>query len=375
MSLRLRPRALALLSSVLIIATISQPAFAASCTWQQIKTPNPGDAVNELNSVTSFYVGNVWAVGDSSSLETGMFEDVIEHWNGMAWTTLVTGTAPLTQLLSVAGQNKNNVWTAGYTTSTSDPNTASPIALHFDGTSWKTTSPVFMSGWFPGRFNVITGVSLNSAWAVGFRNTMYGPQQLIEHYNGTKWIDFNFQVQQNAQSDLFAIAALSSKNIFALGSWAANGQSGTMIEHYDGTNWTTSLMSNECLSTMTALQPSYIFAAGACGGSTAIEFFNGTNWSPQPGPSVDPSTIVSGISARSLTGVLAVGRIPATRQGFAMFFDGNAWTQILVPNPNRDTRILNATAQVPHLTEFWTVGTAIPKTGMSRAISVKPNCT
>ena len=149
-----------------------------------------------------------------------------------------------------------------------------------------------------------------------------------------------------------------------------------MIEHYDGTNWTTSFESNNaCLSTMTALEPIYVFAAGACGGATAVEFFDGTNWTSQPGPSTDPSTVISGISARSLTGVLAVGRIPATGQGFAMFFDGNAWTRIPVPNPNKDVRILNATAQVPHLTEFWTVGTAIPKFGMSRALSVKPACT
>ena len=193
----------------------------------------------------------------------------------MAWTALIAGSAPLTQLLSVGGQNKDNVWTGGYATTTNDPNTASPIALHFDGTQWKTTSPVVMNGWLPARFNAVTGVSSNAAWAVGFRNTQYGPQQLIEHWNGTKWIDYTIQVQQNAQSDLFAIAALSSKNVFALGSWSQNGQSGTMIEHYDGTSWTTSLTSSECLSTMTALQPSYVFAVGACGGSTAIEFFDG----------------------------------------------------------------------------------------------------
>src|SRR5215467_1554752 len=136
MLFRLRPRALALMSSILITALISQPALAASCTWQQLKTPNPGDGVNELNSAISFYVGNVWAVGESSSIETGMYEDVIEHWDGKAWATLVTGTAPLTQLLSVSGQNKLNVWTAGYATATSDLNTAAPIALHFDGTQW-----------------------------------------------------------------------------------------------------------------------------------------------------------------------------------------------------------------------------------------------
>jgi len=232
-----------------------------------------------------------------------------------------------------------------------------------------------MNGWSPARFNAIAGIGSNNAWAVGFRNTTSGPQQLIEHWNGTKWVDFTIQVQQNAQSDLFAVAALSSKNIFALGSWAANGQSGTMIEHFDGTTWSTSFESGECLSALTALQPSYIFAAGACGGSTAIEFFNGTNWSSQPGPSVDPSTVISGISARSLTGVFAVGRIPATGQGFSMFYDGTTWTQTPVPNPNQDMRILNATAQVPHLTEFWTVGTAVPRFGMSRTLSVKPDCT
>ncbi|HYK54611.1 MAG TPA: hypothetical protein VEV38_13910 [Candidatus Eremiobacteraceae bacterium] len=374
MSFRSRSSALAV-AIIFILSTIAQPAFAASCTWQQIKTPNLGDGVNELNSVIAFYVGNVWAVGDSSSVESGTYEDVIDHWDGMAWTSLAAGSAPLTQLLSVSGQNKNNVWTGGYATTTNDANTASPIALHFDGTQWKTTSPVVMSDWIPARFNAIAGVGSAGAWAVGSRNTQYGPQQLIEHWNGSKWVDYSIQIQQNAQSDLYAIAALSSKNIFALGSFSQNGQSGTMIEHYDGTAWTTSLESSDCLTTMTALQPSYVFAVGACGGSTAIDFFDGTKWSSQQGPSVDPSTIISGISARSLTGVLAVGQIPATRQGFAMFFDGNAWTNIAVPNPNKDTRILNATAQVPRLTEFWTVGTAIPKFGAWRAISVKPNCT
>src|SRR5215471_479884 len=125
MSFRSRTRALAV-AIIFITTTIAQPAFAASCTWQQIKTPNLGDGVNELNSVIAFYVGNVWAVGDSSSVESGTYEDVILNWNGRAWTSLVAGSAPLTQLLSVSGQNKNNVWTAGYATSTSDPNTAAP---------------------------------------------------------------------------------------------------------------------------------------------------------------------------------------------------------------------------------------------------------
>jgi hypothetical protein len=374
MSSALRAHTLAVLSSLLIATTVAQPAFAGSCTWSQLKTPNPGDGVNELNSVLAFYVGNVWAVGDSSSASTGTYEDVINHWGGSSWTTQIVGTAPLTQLLSVGGNDNKNVWTAGFATSTTDPSSAAPIALHFNGTSWSTTSPVFMSDWFPGRFNAITGIGGKDAWAVGFRNTMYGPQQLIEHWKGTKWVDFNIPVQPNAQSDLIAIAALSGTNVFALGNWSSNGQSGTMIEHYDGSTWTTSFESSACLSTMTALPPSYVFAAGACGGSTAIEFFDGANWSSQPGPAVDPSTIVSGISARSLTGVFAVGQIPATGQGFAMFFDGNAWTQINVPNPNQDVRILSATAQVPRLTEFWTVGTVIPQFGMTRTLSVKPNC-
>lgn len=375
MPFRSHPRVLAIFSSLLIATTLAQPALASSCTWSQLKTPNPGDGVNELNSVLAFYVGNVWAVGDSSSASTGMFEDVIDHWSGSSWTTQTMGMAPLTQLLSVSGQNKNNVWTAGYATTTSDQSTAFPIALHFDGTSWASTSPVIMSGWIPARFNAVAGIGASNAWAVGFRNTQYGPQQLIEHWKQTKWVNYNIPVLQNAQSDLVAVSALAGDNIYALGTFATSSASGWMIEHFDGTKWTTTLQTNACLSTMTTLAPSYVFAAGACGGSTAIAFFDGSTWSMQNGPSVDPSTIISGISARSLTGVFAVGQIPATGQGFAMFFDGNSWTPIIVPNPNQDERILTATAQVPRLTEFWTVGTAIPKFGMSRTLSVKPNCT
>ena len=373
MSSKIRARLLASLSSLLIASVLSQPALASSCQWQQLKTPNPGNDVNELNGALAFFVGNVWAVGDSSQAG-GSFEDVVEHWDGSTFATTILGMAPVTQLLSVAGQNKSNVWTVGYATSTSDPSTAAPIAFRWDGTAWKTTQPVIMGGWMPARFNAVAGIGTNNAWAVGFRNTTSGPQQLIEHWNGTKWVNFNIPVQQGQQSDLVAISALSHDDIYALGSWQASGQSGTMVEHFDGQTWSTSLSTSDCLSTLTTVAPSDVFAVGACGGSAVIDFFDGSTWSQMPGPAVDPSTIISGISARNIDGILAVGRIPATGEGFSMFFNGTAWTNMPVPNPNGDMRLLNATAHVPQLNEFWTVGTAIPKFGMSRAITVKPLC-
>lgn len=372
MSPSIRMKFVASLSSLLIACIGARPALAATCQWQQLKTPDPGTTVNELNGVLAFWVGNVWAVGESQS--GGPFDDVVDHWNGSSWTTTVVGSAPLTQLLDVAGQNKSNVWTVGYATSSNDPSSAAPIALRWDGTTWHTTQPVVQNGWAPARFNAAVGIGKTSAWAVGFRNTTYGPQQLIEHWNGTKWIDFNIPVQPNQQSDLIAVAAFAHDNIYALGTWQANGQNGTMVEHYDGQTWSTSLSTSDCLSTLTTVGTADIVAVGACGGQTAIDVFNGSAWSQMQGPAVDPSTIVTGISARGSNGIFAVGRIPATGQGFSMFFDGNSWTVEPVPNPNSDVRILTATAQVPNKDEFWTVGTVIPKFGMTRSLSVKPLC-
>lgn len=372
MTSRLRARTSVSLAVLIIVCLTSQPALAASCDWQQLKTPNPGNSVNELNSALAFFVGNVWAVGESSDAG-GSFEDVVEHWNGSSFATTVLGTAPVTQLLSVSGANKSNVWTAGYATSTVDTSTAVPIAFRWDGTAWRTTQPVILGGWMPARFNAIAGIGTNDAWAVGSRNSPSGTQQLIEHWNGTKWL--NVSISTPGQSDLVAISALAHNDIYALGTWQANGQSGTMVEHFDGQTWSTSLSSSDCLSTLTTIAPSDVVAVGACGGQAAIAVFDGTNWSQMQGPAVDPSTVITGISSFNVDSIFVVGRIPATGQGFSMFFDGGSWTVVSVPNPNGDMRVLTGTERVPQKNEYWTVGTAIPRFGMSRAITVKPLCT
>ena len=248
--------------------------------WSIKTTPNVGtNDLEQLDSVAAISSNNVWAVGFTGP---SAFEStIIEHWNGSNWK-LVTSPNPgaKNRLNGIAAVSPKNLWAVGY----SDGNM---LILHYNGSTWSRvtvanrvgdtqdhllavgrvpgTSQVWAvgtgftgAGWVTltlrysgGHWTVVNSpnrgstplldgvaaISPTNAWAVGYDYGTSGNEALAEHWNGTKW---SIKSTPNlAKSDLRAIVALSSRNLWAVGSYkpTTSTHQKTLVLHRNATTF------------------------------------------------------------------------------------------------------------------------------------------
>jgi hypothetical protein len=133
--------------------------------WSVVPMP----LVNSSN-INAFYAFNgihansptdVWAVGESSVVDSTTSSNLIEHWNGTAWS-IVPSPSPGTadSLTGVTTSNAaNDVWAVGVTQ-------GQTLTLNWNGTAWTTVASPNA-----GSPSVLNSVSTNPGaaivWAVG----------------------------------------------------------------------------------------------------------------------------------------------------------------------------------------------------------------
>jgi hypothetical protein len=90
----------------------------------------------------------------------------------------------------------------------------------------------------------VAAVSSSSAWAVGISGVETVQKTLIEHRNGRVWkvVPSPHPGGPSLGNVLFAVAALSPRNAWAVGTYR-NATTGilselTLIEHWNGRAWT-----------------------------------------------------------------------------------------------------------------------------------------
>jgi hypothetical protein len=198
--------------------------------WSEVTSPLvEGDG---LRAVAAISANDDWAVGDRS--EQGFENALIEHWDGTAWSIVpdssISGAAAGTGILvSVSADASNDVWAVG-----------SETLLHFNGTTWsEVPSPILHA-------NSVTALSPTNAWAVGtvsvFADHRQHTKPAIEHWDGTSWTIVsspNPKTAPTKDTALYGIAAVSANDIWAVGAGNFSTISGTatLIEHWDGTSW------------------------------------------------------------------------------------------------------------------------------------------
>jgi hypothetical protein len=240
-----------LLIAFLLGATInSQASVVGLLAWDTVPSASPGND-SSLLGVVDLGRGNVWAVGTTSRAP------LTERWNG---TTFVR--VPITGL-----SNRKNV----------------------------------LEG--------VDGVGPKDVWAVGHADSIdfVGSRSLIFHWNGTAWSRVpspNFGDSESS-NDLFAVAAVSSSDVWAVGRFANISTFRALTLHWDGTAWRN--VSNPCgsgLNGVTALASNNVWAVGG----RTICHWNGVRWSAQAAPSI-PGRSVDLQDVDGVTGALwTVGR-------------------------------------------------------------------
>jgi hypothetical protein len=206
-------------------------------TWTQVASPSPGSSPR-LTAVRVVSANDVWAVGSSES--HAATRTIILHWNGHRWARLNSPNPGVeNNLFGVAATSASNAWAVGVFIKN---NTDRTLILHWDGHRWaQVKSPN------PGTLGVFLGfvgaTSAHDAWAVGeFANGAGRERTLILHWNGRTWARVASPNPGGSKSGdhLEGVVATSSRNAWAVGSYI-NGSDTTqnvLILHWNGRKWT-----------------------------------------------------------------------------------------------------------------------------------------
>ncbi len=321
---RVRSRALRAVSAIAVssatLFTLVAPANAAT-TFALVGSPNIGTNHNELHAVAVVSKTDAVAVG--------------EYYNGR--------------------------WDRG-------------LILTYNGVSWKALSAPAPLG---STHNGLSGVAMASSklgLAVGTYSKLKNSYNLVEKFNGTKWVLSNVpNLTGMTASALNAVADTSATNFVAVGSTHATLKPlRPLTEFYNGTTWhnvrvpdpgvisstkTFSASLNAVAPVPGATSKAFWAAGTYSDGSTTFPFFdhwNGTSWRQYKlaqslqsflGAPSPVSASVSSIDVVAANNVWAVGYYisnhtaptPANNSTFTAHFNGTSWTVVASPNRTSST--------------------------------------
>ena len=176
----------------------------------------------------------------------------------------------------------------------------------------------------PGRLNElrsVAAISTRNAWAVGFYFTNAKQKTLIEHWNGRAWrrVTSPSPSPDSSFQALTGVTALSTTNAWAVGGYNNGTAAQTLIEHWNGSSWkqvasrNPSSSSNDLYSVAaTSARNAWAVGFYVTDGKqkTLMEHWNGAAWSHVASPNPGGSSndhVLFGVAGTSPTNIWAVG--------------------------------------------------------------------
>ena len=246
-------------------------------------------------------------------------------------------TPDVSSIGSLGADSENDIWATSVLKS---------VALHFDGTQWKTVPMVSSS-----RINKVAVVSPTNVWAVGQQTNSSLSQ--IQHFNGSKWAVVASPHFRSGET-LSSLKAISANSIFAVGSsFDSLGNRIPLIEHFNGTAWSVVTVPNITgaqLFDLAIISASDMWAIGGTNNSVLTMHFDGIRWSRVSAPA--GSATLFAVTAISTKDVWAVG-IQLPGGALTEHWDGTAWK--IVSNPGGTGTALNSISAIS-ATDVWAVG-------------------
>lgn len=206
-------------------------------------------AADELSAVVAVSATDVWAFGmyDIKSA-------VAEQWDGVSWRQVpmpVPQGTDEVELEGAAARSATDVWVVGTWAGPGTGGGYRTLVEHWDGTAWKVVpSPSPTPG--PAQLSGVAALSSKNAWAVGWYKGPHALETFVLHWNGTKWK----RVRSPNPSDpgirpydpLAAVAALSARNVWAVGTYLHRKNHRhsyvTLVLHWNGKHWKRSPSAN-----------------------------------------------------------------------------------------------------------------------------------
>jgi hypothetical protein len=171
------------------------------------------------------------------------------------------------------------------------------------------------------QLDAVAAVASTDVWAVGIRTVNTVPQTLTEHWNGAVWRIVPSPNVPGVNNVLAGAAAVAAQDVWAVG---FSNPGHTLTEHWNGNTWSIIPSPNAVssadafneLSGVAAVATNDVWAVGdftrsqGAPAHTLIEHWNGVKWSivPSPNfPSPNSSNSLLGVAAVSATDIWAVG--------------------------------------------------------------------
>ena len=231
-----------------------------------------------------------------------------------------------------------------------------PAAQASDGSST-------VDGSYVGRtLRGVTSISKTDAWIVGLtQQEGFVLQTLTEHWDGKAWVEVPSPNPAGEQvSDLLAVDAVSTDDVWAVGNSGVAETSHTIIEHWDGQQW--SLMPDSRtgeLYAVHAISADNVWAVGNYYDAqrvsrTMVMHWDGTEWSTIDSPDL-PGHLYS-VSAISENDIWAAGfkHVGEVNEMLVEHWDGTSWTVVHTPTPGFYSELYGITAFSPN--DVWVVG-------------------
>jgi hypothetical protein len=203
-------------------------------SWSVIPSPSIYNK-GWLLAAAAISSNDIWAAG------VGNFQSLTEHWDGKQWTIVpsLTKNGGVVYLDGIAASSSNDLMAVG---SYSHPNNH-VFAEHWNGSSWTDASP--SKSFYNSRFFGVTSDGAASYWASGFEGSHGGPPQtLVERWNGSQFTRVATPNDEPKGSPftnwLTSIAAISPKDIWAVGLWTyypGSGAPRSLFERWNGKKW------------------------------------------------------------------------------------------------------------------------------------------
>jgi len=283
--------------------------------WSVISSPNASSRSNRLSGMDSLTANDIWAVGYYQSDPNGFEQTLIMRWDGMQWNivpspNIGTHNNRLTAVTAIA---PNDAWAVGYYLENDGIYRTS--TLRWNGSTWTVVSSP-NPGTQSSYLHAVTAVSSNDVWAVGSYSSNSMQRTLQMHWDGATWTVFP---GHPGIGGLAAIDAFASNDIWAVGTQQTDSNIETLTMHWGGTQWITVGSPNpsgqgpDILNGVTVVSSDDIWATGHYRDwmgtdRTLIVRWTGTQWSvvPSPSPGFGYSRLF-GVDALSSTDVWAVG--------------------------------------------------------------------
>jgi len=201
-----------------VAAGASRPAAGASGGgWHLVFSRHYGLPRNYsgYTAVTAPGDRDAWAFGSTSTAGLpAPGSPVAEHWDGTSWRSSALPPGLTSEIFAASAAGAGSVWAV---------TEAGGDILHWNGSRWSLAEHVPGSGAFTG----VTALSGSDVWAFGGSGA--GPGLGAWHYDGRTWTHVT-----GAASQVVTPSAVSATDIWAIGSASSAGDA---VLHYDGTRW------------------------------------------------------------------------------------------------------------------------------------------